>query len=541
MGYKQLLDIAKYMSETVRLVAYARYYKSLSINGLHYRHQVERSTAIAICKPNHTTHHEATTFLMSQLYDKKIGIRTVEGHAKNLKKFLDFLMVWGLEDELEKIHLIPVKKGGTFPLEVILFGFADYLRCIPSGFKPFSELKGRSHSIEWTILKSIPLNKHALAEGNLLPVIRSDFNKLKRADWCEYQPGALGPIIYTACAYLEFLRDRTKRYEQLPIEQIPRKQVRDKDSLVSGTTGSREYIIFNVDYIAKDSVTDGPSGGGALSVTPIASSEVFSESDANSFFKLLNPYEDAQDLLLFTILRYFGLRPGEASAIRINPSTIPANLYLYHQAREQIAASLGVKLQYLKEHGLHGNWVIETGWKTKASKRSVPLISHKARDPYTGEQIRFPTQDEFTDLIYWALVQRRDFMSHYSGADHGYLFVSKSNNSRGKPLSEKGVYSKFTIIAKKLFQHTAGQVDIRSFYPHTFRHLFATSLLLRFRRPKEEISKWLGHSSVAVTVDTYIHWIPDSNADTEKGEVSHMGKEYKRQADISEQALIRGE
>ncbi|GKS09880.1 hypothetical protein YDYSY3_08800 [Paenibacillus chitinolyticus] len=541
MGYKQLLDIAKFMSETVRLVAYARYYKSLSINGLHYKHQVDGSAAIAICRPNHTTHHEATTFLMSQLHDNKIGISTVGGHAKNLKKFLDFFMVWGLEDELEKIHLIPVKKGGTFPLEVILFGFADYLKCIPSGFKPFSELKGRSHSIEWALLKNIPLNKHALAEGNLLPVIRSSFNKLKRADWCEYQQGALGPIIYTACAYLEFLRDRTKRYEQLPIEQIPRKQIRDSNSLVSATAGSRVRIVFDVDYIAGDSGTEGPSGGGTQSVTPVDRSKVLSETDANSFFKMLNSYEDAQDLLLFTFLRYFGLRPGEASAIQIDPSTIPANLYLYHQAREEIAASLGVRLQHVKERGLNGNWVLETGWKTKASQRSVPLISHKAKDPYTGEQIRFPTQEEFTDLLYWALVQRRDLMSHYSGEDHGYLFVSRSNNSRGKPISEKGVYSKYNKIANKLFKHTSGQVDIRSFYPHTFRHLFATSLLLRYRRPIEEISKWLGHSSIAITINTYIHWIPDSNADTEKGEVSHMGKEYKRQADISEQVLIRGE
>ncbi|MHB0864940.1 tyrosine-type recombinase/integrase [Paenibacillus sp. SEL3] len=96
-------------------------------------------------------------------------------------------------------------------------------------------------------------------------------------------------------------------------------------------------------------------------------------------------------------------------------------------------------------------------------------------------------------------------MSYYTSEDHGYLFVSESNNSKGKPLSKKGVYSKYNNLADDLFQRTGGSVDLRSYYPHTFRHLFATSLLLRYRRPSEEISKWLGHSSVVITRDTYIH------------------------------------
>lgn len=529
------------MSETVRLVAYVRYYKLLNINGLHYIHQVEGSKSIALCRPEHTTHHEATTFLMSQILDKKIQIKTVEGYARNLKKFLDFLMIWGLEDELVSIHLIPVKAGGSYPLEVILLGFADYLRCIPKGFKPFSELKGANHSIEWSMIKSVPLNKHAIAEGRLLPVIRSDYNEIRKVDWCEYTSGALGPIIYTACAYLEFLRDRTKRFEQLPIEKIPRKKIRDNQSLVSATVGSRVRIVFDVDYIARDTGTAGPRGGNSRLITSIDHKDVISESIANSFFKLLDPFKDAQDLLLFTILRYFGLRPGEASAIQIDPSTIPADLNLYHQAREKIQAYLGDKIKFIQERGLHGNWVIQTGWKTKASQRFVPLINHRAVDPYTGDNIRFPTQEEFTDLLYWALIQRRDVMSYYSGIDHGYLFVSASNNSRGKPLSEKGIYSKFHRISDKLYQQTQGEVDVRSLYPHTFRHLFATSLLLRYKRPIEELSKWLGHSSVSITANTYIHWIPESYQDSEKGNVSHMAKLYGQQVEISEQALNKGD
>lgn len=540
-GYRELVDIAKLMNETVRLIAFAKHYKRLEIDGLHYVHQVEGSKVIALCRADHTTHHEATTFVLSLLHDKKIQLKTVEGHARNLKKFLDFLMFWRLEDELENIHTVPVKSGGTFPLEVILLGFADYLRCIPNGFKPFTEIKYSNHSIQWSMIKKIPLNSLARTEGKLMPVVRNNYNELKKADWCEYPPGALGPIIYTACSYFEFLRDRTKRFEQLPIEQIPRKEVRESHSLVSGTAGSRVRIIFDVDNITRDTGTVGPSGGKSRLVNPVDRSEIMSEGDADSFFELLDPYEDAQDLLLFTILRYFGLRPGEATKIKINPSTIPTNLNLYHNAREEIKKSLRDKIQYIQESGLHGNWVIDTGWKTKASQRLVPLINHKTVDPYSGKNIRFPTQEEFTDLIYWALVQRRDLMSHTSGIDHGFLFVSASNNSRGKPLSEKGVYSKFNSLANKLVKHSLGEVDVRPYYPHTFRHLFATSLLLRYRRPIEVISKWLGHSSVTITQNTYIHWIPEDNMDPEKGDVTQMSQLFKKQAEISEQALKQGE
>ncbi|NQX58585.1 site-specific integrase [Paenibacillus qinlingensis] len=538
LGYKELLDRAALMTETVRLVSYARYYKSLQINGLYYVHQVEGSNAIAICGPDHKTHHESTTFLLSQLHDKKCQIKTVEGHARNLKKFLDFIMFWLLEDEMEIIHHIPVKSGGTYPLEVILLGFTDYLRCIPNGYKPFSELKGSNHSIQWSMLKSIPLNKYAMAEGKVMPAVRSDHNQLKKADWCEYSPGALAPVLYTACAYLEFLRDRTKRYENLPIEQIPRKEIRESYSLISGTAGSRIRIVFDVENLARDSGTAGPSGGKGRQGTPIDRSEVISEVEANIFFRFLNPYEDAQDLLLFTILRYFGLRPGEAANIQIDESTLPANLDMYHSSREALVLSLRGNITFIQENGLHGNWVIKTGWKTKASQREVPLINHKAIDPYSGDEISFPTQDQFTDILYWALVQRSDLMSHNHGKDHGFLFVSGSNNSRGNPLSEKGVYSKFNKLANKLWGNSQYLMDLRSYYPHTFRHLFATSLCLRYRRPIEEISKWLGHSSVTITQNSYIHWIPETNTEIEKGEVAHMSKLYKEQSDISERAML---
>ncbi|WP_188068824.1 tyrosine-type recombinase/integrase [Brevibacillus brevis] len=534
MGYFELLNIANLMHPLARLVSYARYYKSLTICGLHYIHHVDESQAISICRPDNSTHHEATTFLLSRLFsgDK---IKTVVGHARNLKKFLDYLLFWRLDEDLENIHLIPVKSGGPFPLEVILQGFADYLRCIPNGYRPFADLKVPSQGIQWSMLDHVPLNKNALAEGKVVPVMVNNMHDLREADWCEYPSGSLSPIIHTACVYLEFLGNRTKRFEHLPLQQIPWKEIGEKHSLIAGITGSRKRIVYDVETIARDSGVVGPKGGRNRQGAPIDFKKVFSEEDVNAFFKLLDPYRSAQDLLLFSILRYFGLRPGEAASLRLDPLTLPAELHNYHNAREKLTKTLCGELQYVKEHGLNGAWVVNTGWKTQASHRFVPLITHRTNNSSTGEDTRFPTQDEFTDLLYWALVQRQDLMSHLNDEDHGYLFVSASNNSKGKPLSEKGVYIKFRSIVDELLKNSNGLVDLRSFYPHSFRHHFATTLLRRYKISLEEIRQWLGHSSVIITRNTYIHWIPDRANNDDKGTVIDIENTFRKQAEISGQ------
>lgn len=537
MSYENLLHLSQLGNEQARLVAFARYYKGLQIKGMHYTHKVDKHEVIAINRPDHQTHHEATTYLMNQQHHLKMRMKTVEGHARNLKKFLDFLLLWNLEEELPLIHNIPVSQGSPYPIEVILLGYADYLRCIPNGHKPFTKLKSSMHAIHWAMLTQVPLNALAVAEGKVSPVMSGKHNELKKGSWCEFPSGALAPIIHTACEYLQFLRDRTKRFENLPIEQIPRKEIREKDSLISGITGGRIKIVFDVAYLARDSGTVGPSGGSSKMATPILRSEVFKEREADAFFDLFQPYEDAQDRLLFGVLRYFGLRPGEAANLRISPESIPTDLTNYHSARELIKRQIGGNLQFIHEKGLQGNWVIDTGWKTKSSRRLVPLISHACTDPFTGGELRFPTQDEFTEWLYWAILQRRELLAASKEADHGFLFVSQSNNSRGKQLSEKGVYSKYQRLAEKLFMQSSGQVDLRSYYPHTFRHLFATTLLLRYRRSIEEISRWLGHSSVAVTRNTYIHWIPEAAGNSNKGEITDMATVYLQQAKISDKTL----
>lgn len=163
------------------------------------------------------------------------------------------------------------------------------------------------------------------------------------------------------------MRDRTTRFKYLPLEQVPRKEIRDNHSLIAGTAGSRVRIVFDVENIARDSGTAGPGGGKSRQASPINHDKVFSETEADMFFELIDPYENALDLLLFAILRYFGLRPGEAAEIRIEPSTIPSNLNVYHTAREELTESLSGNLQFVKERGLRG-----IGSLIRDGKRRLP-------------------------------------------------------------------------------------------------------------------------------------------------------------------------
>lgn len=519
MGYSDVLKIAKQIKIEHRLPLYARFYKSLNLNGMHYVYQIGETNNIFLCRPNHSTHPEVTAFLFNEYY-KKGKINTVEGHAKNLKKFLDFLMFWNLEEELPKIHEI---RGEPYPLFVILEAFSDYLRLIPKGER-------MEHAVEWSLLTEVPLHELASSFGKVVQLDFDAWDNLRIVDWCQFEPGALNPIIATACYYLRFLANRTNRFKTLPMVQIPVKFIR-RGGIHEGTTGKALVEVFDTEAITKDSVIFGP--GSHRKINPIELNEVCSLEDADAFFGILDPVKDAQNKLIFTMLRYFGIRPGEGALIKIDPSSIP-NLKNYPQSIKTLKSSLkgDLKCLYDKSKGVFQGWYVDTGWKTKASDRSVPLLSHRAIDTETGEVQRFPTTEEFTTMLYWALVQREIAMRH-QGQDHGYLFVSLSRATLGQPINEDSVYSKFMYIAKKLLKSTSATerpINLKEYHPHTFRHLFATVLLVIYKVPLQEISSYLGHSSSEITRRTYIHWILTKNLDDEEhGTVSDMVKTFVKQ------------
>ncbi len=103
--------------------------------------------------------------------------------------------------------------------------------------------------------------------------------------------------------------------------------------------------------------------------------------------------------------------------------------------------------------------------------------------------------------------------------------VGKGNKQRYIPLNKicKQILSQYpqngqnqpTFISafeyrEKLYllcQKLARQLDIPSFGPHSFRHFFATRLI-RAGVPLIKVSKILGHSSIKITEQIYIHLVP---------------------------------
>jgi integrase len=70
---------------------------------------------------------------------------------------------------------------------------------------------------------------------------------------------------------------------------------------------------------------------------------------------------------------------------------------------------------------------------------------------------------------------------------------------RGKPLAQRNVFRAFKLIL--------GRVGLPAVSFHALRHTAATLLLLEGVHPKM-VQERLGHSTIAMTMDTYSHLIP---------------------------------
>ena len=75
-----------------------------------------------------------------------------------------------------------------------------------------------------------------------------------------------------------------------------------------------------------------------------------------------------------------------------------------------------------------------------------------------------------------------------------YLFASKN----GKPLSRVNIYKQI----QNAFVKYAGRPGVRC---HALRHFFATEKIVSEKKDYKAVSKYLGHSSVATTLNLYTH------------------------------------
>ncbi len=82
-------------------------------------------------------------------------------------------------------------------------------------------------------------------------------------------------------------------------------------------------------------------------------------------------------------------------------------------------------------------------------------------------------------------------------SENGLIFATET----GDPLDRRAVT---TLKFKRLLKH-AGLPEIRF---HDLRHTCATLLLTRNVNPKI-VSEMLGHATIAITLDTYSHVLPN--------------------------------
>lgn len=119
-----------------------------------------------------------------------------------------------------------------------------------------------------------------------------------------------------------------------------------------------------------------------------------------------------------------------------------------------------------------------------------------------------------------------EMLSDYLARTKGELLFPANN---GKPLSGRNVTREFkeTLIEAKLAKpfyengrRIRGKTDGESFRFHDLRHTYATLSLLA-GVPLKVVSEQLGHSSIQITADTYMHLLPAMQA-----EASHALDRY---------------
>jgi len=472
VGYHELFHYASLLSKAGRLAAYNSYYCSLQISGLHYAYFLSSSNTIAVCTARHETHELATTYLLLQKANG-LAINTVRFEAHALKTLLDFLTLWDLD----------LRDGD---LLVILQAYTDYLRLIRHNWRPRSVL-------EWSVLSQVPLKKHASSDS--CHEDSGELGGLSKTDGRERAAGAIERLLYVSVKYLRFLQTRTVRYAGLSFQQLPVRQKRIW-GVISGTAGSRTVPVVDLRAIT------GERGVRSRwnKINSLPSDAVFSLDQANLFFQYT---PGALNKLLFATLRCLGLREAEAAGLTIDPETIPPSFFRmeYFQAKRWLRNHLRGDLKYVHLHS-KGRWVFSVIDRGNPDYRA----SHKRAGERREVPWIFPA-DDLEDLLINALRERTELIQHQP-KDHGFLFVSGDHRRRGAPITGQTVYKKYHAIAKRARKGNPESV-LHRYSPHTFRHFYATYLLKVLKRPIDEVSLWLGHSTTEITSTFYAHWMSD--------------------------------
>ena len=134
------------------------------------------------------------------------------------------------------------------------------------------------------------------------------------------------------------------------------------------------------------------------------------------------------------------------------------------------------RIMQIFETRTRSNREITKGTKNKPSRRSMPIME---------------AVEQYLQLLLLQQQERREFCGD-AWADSGYVVA----NEVGGPISFNTIQKHYKKLLKKC--------DLPDVRFHDLRHSVAT-YLLEVGVPIEEVSAWLGHSSIATTAKVYAH------------------------------------
>lgn len=482
MVYSIFFQYTNIADTNKRLEEQARFFKKLQINGLHYVNFFQETNTISISKPDHSTHHEATSFLLEQK-NESLSINTVRDMANDLKKFLDFLMLWEID----------ITDGD---LLITLVGFVDYLRIIEIHGDKSYPLPRRA--IEWSMLDYLPLHLEARNVGKIHKLEINEYGHRKKAEWGQISDSLMIRIMSCIVKYIKYLERRTSKYSDIDLNVLPVKPIKGSSSLSSTINSALKIETEDLNGIFQK----------AGCTTRVKKRRVKALTDRITTIdevRLLLSYvptKRRQNMFLFKVLTEFGLRESEAANLMIDPATIPNELFRmpYFDA-----------VQYLKEH-LRGDIEFMPAidkWVCSVVRRNSRQTKFSSRNKTGDRDIPyFFSQDEFSIHLYDAL-RERHLLMRKGNINHPYLFVSNASRTQGNRITGQGVYSKLWNYTNHL--KNIEKLDFTWVSPHTFRHYFATYMLRVKKKELDDVSRYLGHSNTDITRKIYIHYLPGND------------------------------
>ncbi|MCM3769589.1 tyrosine-type recombinase/integrase [Priestia aryabhattai] len=486
MSFADFFVIADILDNDKRLKAFAEYYNKLRINGLHYTNFFAETNVISICTPNHSTHHEATSFLL-QCKNENYSINTIRNYGYQMKKLLDFLMLWDMD----------ILDGD---LMIILTGFVDYLRLVET--KGTADYPLPDKAIEWAALEYVPLHREARTAGKVLTIQMDEYGGREKVPWGKLPSSYVSNIVSLAIKYFIFLKRRTHKYSYLNLGEIPVKK-KYKETFLSGTLGNVQVSVFDIKYIMDRA---GIGITGSTKRYTALKERIPTVTEMNVFFSSL-PTNKRQNTFLFHILKCFGLRESEAANLMIDTSTLPKKLLRlnYFEA-----------IEHLKDH-LRGDVEFVPNidkWVCNVVNRNDAIGHFQSRNKSSEDRTipLFFSQDEFSSLLLDALKERELVMKR-AGSEHPYLFVSRAPSRMGKRITGRTVYDK---LKNTLSNYLDKESVLQEITPHTFRHYYATYCLRVLKHSVEDVQRRLGHSDKEVTLGIYSHYLHDNNNELEE-------------------------